>query len=213
MERLTPLAVAVTVTPCCAAGAPAVTEKVAVVALAATVAEAGVVSQELLSDSETANPPLGAALVRVTVQVEAAPAAMVVGLQLSADRATGATSDSEALAEVPLRVAVICAVASVETAATVAEKVAVVAPAATVTEVGVVTLELLSERATLAPPVGAAVFRVTVQVDEPAAVNEEGEQLSPLGTTVTATLTAMVPPVAVVVSAFPAREALTGPVT
>jgi hypothetical protein len=175
---LTPPAEAVTVTVCAADGVPAVAVNVALVESAGTVTEAGTVSQELLSDTVTANPPVGAALVRVTVQVEAAPGARVAGVQLSADRAAGAASDSEALAEVPLRVAVICAVASVVTAATVAVKVAEVAPAATVTEEGVVTLALLSDRATLAPPVGAATFSVTVQVAEPAALNDEGAQLS-----------------------------------
>jgi hypothetical protein len=42
----------------------------------------------------------------------------------------------------------------------------VVAPAATLTEVGVVSAVLLSERVTLAPPFGAALVRVTVQVLE-----------------------------------------------
>jgi hypothetical protein len=98
-------------------------------------------------------------------------------------------------------------------AATVAVKVAVVAPAATVTEEGVVTLELLSDSATAAPPEGAAAFNVTVQEAEPAVVNEEGEQLSAVGTTVAGRLTAITPPVAVVVRALPAAEALIGPVT
>jgi hypothetical protein len=80
--------------------------KVTVVELAATVTDDGTVSHELLSETATASPPEEAALVRVTVHVEAAPAATVAGLQASAERAAGATSDSEALAEVPLRVAV-----------------------------------------------------------------------------------------------------------
>jgi len=50
-------------------------------------------------------------------------------------------------------------------AAVVTLNVAVVAPAATLTEVGVVSTVLLSETATLAPP-GAALVRVTVQVLE-----------------------------------------------
>jgi hypothetical protein len=50
--------------------------------------------------------------------------------------------------------------------AAVAPKVAVVAPAATPTEVGVVSSVLLSERATLAPPVRAALVKLTVQVLE-----------------------------------------------
>jgi hypothetical protein len=51
-------------------------------------------------------------------------------------------------------------------AAVVALKIAEVAPAATPTEVGVVKAVLLSERATPAPPEGAALVRVTVQVLE-----------------------------------------------
>jgi hypothetical protein len=47
----------------------------------------------------------------------------------------------------------------------VALKLATVAPAATLTEVGVVSTVLLSERVTLAPPV-AALVKVTVQVLE-----------------------------------------------
>jgi len=50
-------------------------------------------------------------------------------------------------------------------AAVVALKFAEVAPAATLTEVGVVSTVLLSERATLAPPV-AALVKVTVQLLE-----------------------------------------------
>jgi hypothetical protein len=50
--------------------------------------------------------------------------------------------------------------------AVVTLKVAAVAPAATLTEVGVVSTALLSERATLAPPVGAAFVNVTVQAPD-----------------------------------------------
>ena len=51
------------------------------------------------------------------------------------------------------------------TAAAVAVMVAVVAAGATVTEAGTVTAEVaLLERATVEPPVGAALERVTVQV-------------------------------------------------
>ena len=49
-------------------------------------------------------------------------------------------------------------------AAAVALKVAVVAPAATVTDAGTVSEALLLARATLEPPVGAVWDRVTVQV-------------------------------------------------
>jgi hypothetical protein len=46
----------------------------------------------------------------------------------------------------------------------VAPKLATVEPAATLTEAGVVRAGRLSATATLAPPVGAALFKVTVQV-------------------------------------------------
>jgi hypothetical protein len=48
----------------------------------------------------------------------------------------------------------------------VAENVAVVAAAATVTEAGTVNAALLSDNITLAPPLGAALVKVTVQVLE-----------------------------------------------
>ena len=62
---------------------PAVTVKVALVLPARTVAEEGTVSEELLSETETATPPVGAALEMVTVQVLLAPEAKVAGVQAS----------------------------------------------------------------------------------------------------------------------------------
>ena len=55
------------------------------------------------------------------------------------------------------------------TVATVAEKLAEVAPAATVTEEGTVTDEELLANVTANPPVGAAADSVTVQASVPAA--------------------------------------------
>jgi hypothetical protein len=66
---------------------PAVAVKLAVVEFAATVTDDGVVSAELLSDMLTAVPPLGAAAESVTVQVEAAPDAKLVGVHWSAETA------------------------------------------------------------------------------------------------------------------------------
>ena len=70
---------------------PVVTLKVAVVALAATVTEAGVFSVALLSLRVTRAPPVGAAALRVTVQVLDAFDAMLVGLQDTDVRVTGGT--------------------------------------------------------------------------------------------------------------------------
>jgi hypothetical protein len=63
--------------------APVAALKVAVVAFAATVTEAGMLRIELLSVSVTVAPLEGAALDNVTVQVVEAFGPMLVGLQLT----------------------------------------------------------------------------------------------------------------------------------
>ena len=77
-----------------------------------------------------------------------------------------------------VRVAV-CAELTVET---VAEKLALVAPAATVTVAGNVTAVLLLARFTAKPPVAAAAFRDTVQLSVPAPVSDPFAHTSPLRT-------------------------------
>ncbi len=84
---------------------PAVAVKVAVVAVAATVTDAGTLSRALLLESETDAPPAGAALERVTVQVEAAPLAKLVGEQARELTVGGATTDTEVVCVVPFRLA------------------------------------------------------------------------------------------------------------
>ena len=83
---------------------------------------------------------------------------------------------SATLPALAVRVAV-CAVLTEET---VAVKVALLAPAATVTVAGTATDELLLARLTAKPPVGAAAFRVTVQLSVPDPVNDPLVQLSAL---------------------------------
>jgi hypothetical protein len=79
-------------------------------------------------------------------------------------------------------VAVKVAVCAVETAETVAEKLALVALAATVTEAGTTTEELLLATATVNPLPAAATFRVTEQASVPAPVIDELVQLIALST-------------------------------
>ena len=55
---------------------------------------------------------------------------------------------------------------------------AVLDPAATVTETGTVSAELLSETVTIEPPEGAAPESVTVQVDVPPEATVVGEHCS-----------------------------------
>jgi len=160
----TPLSVAVTVTLWLLVMVPAVTVKVAVVAFAATVTEDGVVNNELLSDSVTVVPPVGAAELSVTVHVLVPLELTVVGLHASDDNVTGADRLTVAVCETPLSVAVTVALWSLVIVPAVTVNVAVVAFAATVTDDGVVNSELLSDSVTAVPPVGAALLNVTVHV-------------------------------------------------
>ncbi len=63
---------------------------------------------------------------------------------------------------------------------TVALKLALVAPAATITEVGTLTAALLLARLTGIPPIAAAVFSVTLQLSVPALVMDPLAQLNAL---------------------------------
>ncbi len=116
--------------------------KLTLVLPAATVAEAGTARTELLSDTETTTPPVGAALDIVTVQVLTPPDANVVGLHAIEETvgggAVGGFKTTATDCAVPAYEAVIASVCTVLTAAAVAAKLAVVAPAGTVTWEGTV---------------------------------------------------------------------------
>ncbi len=77
-------------------------------------------------------------------------------------------NDCETLPAVAVRVAV-CAV---ETADAVAEKLVLIAPAATVTDAGTVTAVLLLARFTTSPPLAGAALSVTEQASVPVPVIE-----------------------------------------
>ena len=76
--------------------------KVAVMAAAATVTDAGAVSVALVLVRVTAAPPVGAALVKVTVQVLEAFGPRLAGLQTSDETSTEAVRLMVALAELLL---------------------------------------------------------------------------------------------------------------
>ena len=146
-----------------------VTVKVALVAPAATVTLAGTVAAAvLLLESDTAAPPLGAAALRVTVPVEEVPPTTLVGLTVTEDNvgdAGGGFTLSAANRVVLPRLAeswtVVPALGNV-----VIVKLALVAPAATVTLAGTVAAPgRLLVRATAVPPVGAVLDSVTVPVE------------------------------------------------
>jgi len=147
-----------------------VTLNVALVAPAATVTLAGTVATAvLLLDNVTTAPPAGAALVRVAVPCAAFPPTTLVGLSAIADSAAagggaveGVTVNVAVLVAPPNAPVIVTAVETL-TALVVTLKVALVAPAATVTLAGTVaTVVLLLDSATTAPPAGAALVSVAV---------------------------------------------------
>jgi hypothetical protein len=85
---------------------PALAAKVAEVAVAAMVSEAGTVNEELLPETATTVPPAGAGWFRVTVHVVEAPELTLVGLQAREETSMGATRFKLAVWEAPFSVAV-----------------------------------------------------------------------------------------------------------
>jgi hypothetical protein len=168
---------------------------VAVVAPPATVTVAGTVTEGLLLDKVTTKPVAGAALVRVTVPVEDVPPTTDVGFRVTVET-FGAVIARVAFAVLAALVAVTVPLVSAPTARVVAEKVAVVAPAATVTVAGTVILAVPLLRLTTKPPVGAALEIVTVPVEEVPPTTEVGEKARAV------TRGAVTPRVAVAVIAF-----------
>jgi hypothetical protein len=122
------------------------------VAPAATVTEAGTISEALLPERAMTLPPVGAGWLRATVQLAAAPEFTLVGLQAKAVTSVGATRVKLAVWEEPLRVAVTVAVCVVAMAPRLAVKVVEVLLAGTVTDAGTVSAVLLLESPTVLPP-------------------------------------------------------------
>jgi hypothetical protein len=179
--------------------AAAVALNVVVVAPAATITDAGTVSEALLLASVTLEPPAGEIWVSVTVQVLTALCPRLVGLQATPETRTGASRLIVAVCELLPRVAVTVALCllAIEAAA-VALNVAVVAPAATVTDAGTVSEALLLASVTLAPPVGVAELKITVQLEAALVITFTGLQVRDemMGTM-------MLPPVPETVSPVP----------
>jgi len=181
-----PLKLAVMVAAPSAAMVPAVAVKLTEVAPDGTVTDGGTVRAPALLDNETGTPPAPAAFDRFKVQVEAPPDDKLVGAQPKEVITVGATSETTAVWDVPLKLAVTLAVWSVVMVPAEAVKLAEVAPETTVTDEGTLKAPTLLDRDTAAPPAPAAFDRLTVQVEAPPDVRLLGAQLNAL-TTVAAT--------------------------
>jgi len=115
---------------------------------------------------------------------------------------------------VPFRLATSTTEVSVPTSPTLTVKFALVAPASTVTDEGIVRVTPIIvpvPSATVVPPVGAAPESVTVQVEDPSRLSVDGLHVKPfklgLGSDCTIATAA---PVAVAGKLSPARDAATG---
>ncbi len=176
-----PFNVAVTTAVTALETVAAVAVKEPVVAAAAIVRLAGTVRLALLLARAMAAPPVGAGPLKVTVQALVAGPVNVAGLQARLLTVVGALKLIKALADPPLAVAVTVAVPVLVIVPAETGKLADLAPAATVTDAGVVSSELLSERVTTVPADGAALLRVTVQLLVPPELIVAGLQASAVG--------------------------------
>lgn len=185
-----------------AATADVVMVNAAEVAPEATVTDAGTVALVVDEASVTVIPAVGAALLRVTVPVAEVPPVTAVGETDSAV-SVGAVIVRVAVFEVPPRVPVRVAVTEAATEEVLTVNVAVVAPAATVTEAGTVAEVDEEVSVTLEPLVGAGPVRVTVPAElvPPATdVGETARLLSPAAVTVSTAVLEELPSVAVIVA-------------
>jgi hypothetical protein len=205
---LEPLSVAVTVEVWLEVTAAAVAVKVAVVAVAGTVTEAGTVTTEVaLLERATEDPPEGAALDRVTVHVVVVDAARVVLPHTRDVGVAGATSDKLAVALEPFKVALTVAAWSVRKEPAVALKVALVEFAGTETLPGMVMLPVEVNETEVVAATGP--LNVTVQTDTAPGASDEGEQETPLTEVVVTTVA--VPPSPLPVSSPPSSDAPSAP--
>jgi len=147
-----------------------VTVNVAVVAPAGTVTLGGTCAAlRLLLESVTTDPPVGAGPVNLTVPVDELPPVTELGLTVMPLPLPVSVGDVTVKLPVLLTpyVPVIVTAVLADTGVVVTVKLAVVAPAATLMLAGTCAADvLLLDRATTAPPVGAAAAKVTVPVDE-----------------------------------------------
>jgi hypothetical protein len=166
-DWVTPLFVAKMVTEAVAATGAVVVVNVTPVAPAGTVTEDGTAAtEESLLDKDMATPLLGAGPLRITVPVEELPPVNLAGA-IETDVRVGGRTVREAVWVAPLEAAVMVMAVDAATAVVATVNVALVAPAGTVTEGGRAATEgSLLDKETTAPPLGAALLKLMVPVEE-----------------------------------------------
>ena len=165
--RVTPPALAVTVTGVDAVTAVVAIVKVALVAPCNTDTPAGTVAAALLLESETAKPPAGAGEVSVTVPCDEAPPVTLAGFTatLESDAAADCVTVRSAVRETPLAEAVMVVVRVVGPARVVTGKVPLDRPPWTVIVVGTVAAAVFElDNETTSPSAGAEPDKKTVPV-------------------------------------------------
>jgi hypothetical protein len=169
-----PARLAVSVTGMLAATGVVATGNVAAVAPAGTVTLSGTVAAPLLEERATARPPAGAAAESVTVPVELAPPTSEVGASERPPSEEGVTV-STAVRAPPESAAESVINVGVETEPVLTVKEALEAPAGTTTLAGTAAAAaLLLDNATVSPPEGAGMARLTRPCAVPPLTTEAG---------------------------------------
>lgn len=158
-----PLREAEMTTPVVAVTGAVLAVKVALVCPAGTVTLAGIVTRAVLAlESVTTVPPAGATMPKVTVPVAELPP---ITLPSNNTWRSNVNNVMSAFKVTPLRLAVTLTLVVAVTALVVTMKLALVAPAGAVTLAGTLAEAESSESVTTAPPLGAALVKVTVPVE------------------------------------------------
>ena len=157
-----------------------VAEKIAVVAFAGTVTDAGTLTSGFALINVTTVPPTGAGDCNVTIPGVESPPVTLAGVNVTV-RITGAAITSVPDLVTPLSVARIAALTFAATAFVVTVTAAFTAPAGIVTFAGTVASAMDELTSTTTPPAGAGVSMVIVAVDVLPPATDVGERVTEIG--------------------------------